>query len=589
MLNSTTLKAGASVQLDCILEEEALDRHRLAIDTEPLSKPERILEVVGAQPRYRPSKRIFNLQNPSLYSLSSTFTNSSSGSSGSNSTVTPKSFARSIPEKRKRRIERSKGATKRKELIPTNSSRSRHKQHTNFETMTESHSVSIASEEAATNVGAPSLIAEDQLRPVSIPAHEMQTRRQSWSSQERFNYDSGISMHSSSPDKDSTVPEQDCGSDSDSEDSAGRAHEPPTTAWDSGSTLLGHHPNHNAHALPDPDPIVQRLQNQEEESRQHILHSPQPLRFTRPAVTASYEPPPPWNPYASHFVNAAPVGCSYSPYARDSFPPSSEPLQEKQHDQVSSTGEPLIAGYELLASKLSEDYKTSSKDSIRPLYRRFEQLNHRVLLHLQDEISELEEELQQLDQAIAQMNLSSEKQSQGTPSRRREAQFGNELHHRRTELLGKIFVKLGQYNKAMKSYRNAFPKFPNRHIGEPSSRNIHRPQKDEIDRYRAWMERNAPIDPSEAKFLEHEGDLVALPKMITFDHPHVEGTLLSVFFTWAFLTILLPLTGISGTALLWILFFQAMALICWLLYCDHKKTASKPEQKKDMMYVCSQD
>lgn len=347
-------------------------------------------------------------------------------------------------------------------------------------------------------------------------------------------------MQSSSPDKDSRDSDQDCGSDSESEDDASGAHPSHITAWDSGSTLLGHHPNHNAHALPDPDPMVRRLQDQEEELRQHILHSPQPLRFIRPAVTASYETPPSWNPYASHFMNGAPVGYPYKPYAHDSFPPYSQSPQENQHEQVAPIHKSLIAGYEHLASKLSEDYVASSNHSIRPLYRRFEQLNHRILLHLQDEISELEEELRQLDQAIAQMNLDSQKTPGGPQSRRHEAQFGNEMHHRRTELLGKVFVKLGQYNKAIKGYRNAFPEG---RVGDPSSQTFGRPLKFEIDRYRAWMEWNAPIDASEAKFLQHQGDLVALPKLAVPPEPTgilrivIMSTAISTMFTTCLLKV----------------------------------------------------
>ena len=65
-----------------------------------------------------------------------------------------------------------------------------------------------------------------------------------------------------------------------------------------------------------------------------------------------------------------------------------------QRSAQSSANDTMI-GYELLAHKLSELKKGSKADSVVPAYRKFEQLNHRVLLHLQDEISELEEELRQ--------------------------------------------------------------------------------------------------------------------------------------------------------------------------------------------------
>lgn len=81
------------------------------------------------------------------------------------------------------------------------------------------------------------------------------------------------------------------------------------------------------------------------------------------------------------------------------------------------------------------------------MYRKFEHLNHRVLLHLQDEVSELEEELRYLDECIAQASPRDETGHAYPASRRNDARYGNELHYRRTELLGRIFQKLGQYSK----------------------------------------------------------------------------------------------------------------------------------------------
>ena len=81
------------------------------------------------------------------------------------------------------------------------------------------------------------------------------------------------------------------------------------------------------------------------------------------------------------------------------------------------------------------------------MYRKFEHLNHRVLLHLQDETCELEEELRHLDECIAQV---SQKDAEGyayPASRRNDARYGSEMHFKRTELLGRIFQKLEQYSK----------------------------------------------------------------------------------------------------------------------------------------------
>lgn len=108
----------------------------------------------------------------------------------------------------------------------------------------------------------------------------------------------------------------------------------------------------------------------------------------------------------------------------------------------------VSSGYGLLASHL-----TSSDDSDHtPLYRRFENLNHRVLLHLQDEIAQMEEDLHVLDE-YEEVHRAAEAEHQGTkvmPASRRmdaHAQVYSSLHYRRQELLGAIIQKTEQYSK----------------------------------------------------------------------------------------------------------------------------------------------
>lgn len=104
-------------------------------------------------------------------------------------------------------------------------------------------------------------------------------------------------------------------------------------------------------------------------------------------------------------------------------------------------------GYELLAHKLSELKKGRKEDAVVPAYRKFEELNHRVLLHLQDEISVLEEELRHIDQDIAEASPGAQTGHRHPASRRGDSQFGNELHRRRIDILGQVFLKLEQYSK----------------------------------------------------------------------------------------------------------------------------------------------
>lgn len=104
-----------------------------------------------------------------------------------------------------------------------------------------------------------------------------------------------------------------------------------------------------------------------------------------------------------------------------------------------------VTGYELLASRLS--YSRDAEDRgerIRPMYRKFEALNHRLLLHLQDEISELEEQLHRLDNADTQSRRTD--RYIVPASRRAAAQAGGELQWHKMDILGKIGYKLGQYS-----------------------------------------------------------------------------------------------------------------------------------------------
>jgi hypothetical protein len=132
------------------------------------------------------------------------------------------------------------------------------------------------------------------------------------------------------------------------------------------------------------------------------------------------------------------------------------------------------------------------------MYRKFEQLNHRLLLHLQDELSEMEEELRYTDECIARYAPRDEKGQIQPASRRGEARYGGDLQYRRTELLGRIFIKVGQYNQAMTSFK--------------SMKSLDAASTDEIEAYRSWLEKHAPIEPAEARFLERKDDLLALSR-----------------------------------------------------------------------------
>ena len=109
--------------------------------------------------------------------------------------------------------------------------------------------------------------------------------------------------------------------------------------------------------------------------------------------------------------------------------------QERRQPKASTTG------YEFLASHLHSQHDAM----LKPIYRKFETLNNRMLLFLQDEISEMEEQLKDLDDAIAH----EEQNSMRKPaSRRAEAKLPSQLQWHRCELVGRSFAKVEQYSKS---------------------------------------------------------------------------------------------------------------------------------------------
>ncbi|RJE21892.1 hypothetical protein PHISCL_05777 [Aspergillus sclerotialis] len=184
--------------------------------------------------------------------------------------------------------------------------------------------------------------------------------------------------------------------------------------------------------------------------------------------------------------------------------PPSPPRSPKENSggnrksKKNSKSSHVLSGYGLLASHL-----TSSDDfDHTPLYRRFENLNHRVLLHLQDEIAQMEEDLHVLDE-YEEVHRAAEAEHQGTKvmlaSRRMDAhaQVYSSLHYRRQELIGAIIQKTEQYNNALTAYSRVLHTLP-------------RASDQDIKNYRAWMKEKTPVAPAETRFLDHNDDLVSL-------------------------------------------------------------------------------
>ncbi|KAK4944109.1 hypothetical protein LTR10_016442 [Elasticomyces elasticus] len=106
----------------------------------------------------------------------------------------------------------------------------------------------------------------------------------------------------------------------------------------------------------------------------------------------------------------------------------------EKHNGYSST----LSGYDRIADKLA-------RGELPPLFRKFHKSNFRMLLQLQDEISEMEEELAALDMADTRTRLSSDG-STVPASRRLNWQLGQtDLQAHRLQVLGRLYIKIEQY------------------------------------------------------------------------------------------------------------------------------------------------
>lgn len=181
---------------------------------------------------------------------------------------------------------------------------------------------------------------------------------------------------------------------------------------------------------------------------------------------------------------------------------NTRPPQHIHHRSPSPPeNETNLTGYEALASRLSTN-TTTGTPALVPIYRKFEHLNHRIILLLQDEVSELEEQLRHLD--ALDMQARSHYVSPGSndvhvypASRRAAARQGGELEWHRADLVNRISWKLSQYNQALTSFNSV-------------TRDLGKPESEDVERYREYLERERPVVQEETRWLETEGDLVVL-------------------------------------------------------------------------------
>ncbi|KAB5518205.1 hypothetical protein GE09DRAFT_1156947 [Coniochaeta sp. 2T2.1] len=170
--------------------------------------------------------------------------------------------------------------------------------------------------------------------------------------------------------------------------------------------------------------------------------------------------------------------------------------QPRRHRRRHQSSQPPSPSSSTSSGRSSPEDNRPAEPDLKPIYRRFEALNHRLLLHLQDELSELEEQLHRLDTADTQTRRL---QNCILPASRRAGHMsGGELQWHKTDILGKIGFKLGQYNHALSSFTAA--------QGLPS------PELGDVEAYRTYLARDNPIAEIETRFLDATDDLVSLAR-----------------------------------------------------------------------------
>lgn len=206
------------------------------------------------------------------------------------------------------------------------------------------------------------------------------------------------------------------------------------------------HPGLNTRGpLPQSPRSNVRLEDQVEALREHIASQQRPLgpNYGNPIPT----PGPYWPQMypTSPQAQRASFRNDHGQGLRSAAPQAGVPSHAPTAPGFPNLEKTTLEGYELLAAKL-----TDGTIGVRPMYRNFEHLHHRLLLYLQDEICEYEEELRNLDEWISQIGLVVSEGKSKPASRRAEARItpaDSELMFRRKFVLGEIFVKLERYRK----------------------------------------------------------------------------------------------------------------------------------------------
>lgn len=155
-----------------------------------------------------------------------------------------------------------------------------------------------------------------------------------------------------------------------------------------------------------------------------------------PVAPGEHSGPVPFSP-AESYARSFPAP-HMTPGSFSQFPQAPSHVHHRPQPQIPLTG------YQLLAVKLAGG---ATGPPISPLYRRFESLNHRLLLKLQDELAEHEEQLDAIDTRDTQMRW-----QPGQPWEPERIQPASRRHESaelrdRCLLLNTVGQKIFQYSK----------------------------------------------------------------------------------------------------------------------------------------------
>lgn len=475
--------------------------------------------------------------NPSLLSVLSSLTGTSERSSGSNSTITQQSYDRKrglTPRRPPIRREKSRTTAQ-----PTPAEMSRTKSPNVFDYIED---VSTVNGHDGMSVISPASSASSHYQPSEAGSSEAPTTPSSRSTlpsptttrsvsvaELRRKYDPDYAGHTGSYSS-NHGPDSATRDDMRKKRSLKNAEQPSGGKETASPSLTSSAPDFgdshrqssqsSLRALDD----EQRLRQQEDEMRRHMAYSQHPYgyEFTSPPEPEPQQSSPHTN-YVTPSNDQSLEHYIHQPMPTRPTPPklvrsaSTPPIDDNPSlippphvPSPPDLAKVTLTGYELLASHLASSTYPPPRDAssaqphITPLYRKFSHLHHRVLLHLQDELAELEHHLRMLDEGIAQTYASpvtttdSSAPLEHYPASRRIERgesAGHPVLAHRTLLLGEIYSKQQQYHSALRDYTSAL-------------RDSRPAENDEIAAYKSFLADRKPICEGEAAFLDRREDLI---------------------------------------------------------------------------------